>query len=87
MCVIAALDFLPTMIAFARQHPERVLLATLNILSLLWFLLWFALLVRAVGDTANRRRLAAGVGALALVGIGGTARAVTRYTDYNRSAA
>lgn len=89
--VVAVLNFIPTMIAFARRHPERVLLARLNILSLLSFLLWFALLVWAVGGarndsvigkfvggTGNRGKLLAIVGALVLIGVGSTAYALTR---------
>lgn len=91
LTVIATLTFIPTLIAFARRHPERRLLAKLNILSLLSFLLWFAMLVwavggarndsvinRFVGDTGNRAKLLEIAGDLVLVGIGSTAYALTR---------
>ena len=91
LLVVAALNFIPTLIAFARRHPDRVLLAKLNVLSLLSFLRWFALLVwavggarndsvigRFVGDTGNRGKLAAIVGVPVLIGGGITAYAVTR---------
>jgi hypothetical protein len=48
-----ALNFLPSAIAYGRRHPDRALLAKLNILSLLSFLLWLALLVWALGGTRN----------------------------------
>lgn len=51
--VALVLNFLPTAIAFARRHPERALLARINILSILSFLLWLALLAWAVGGTRN----------------------------------
>ena len=86
-----AFNFVPTFVAFARQHPERAFLAKLNVLSLLSFLLWFALLVwavggkrndgvigRFVGSTGNRGKLAAIVGMPVLIGVGITAYAVTR---------
>ena len=91
LLVVTVLNFIPTFIAFARQHPERVLLAKLNVLSFLSFLLWFALLGwavggarndsvigRFVGDTNNRRKLAAIVGVLVLAGVGSAAYALTR---------
>lgn len=84
-------NFLPTMIAYARRHPERRLLATLNVASLLSFLLWFALLVWAmggkrndgviahfVGSPGNRRRLGVAVAALVGIGVATTAYALTR---------
>jgi hypothetical protein len=51
--IALALNFLPSMVAYARRHPDRKLLAGLNILSLLSFLLWLALLGWAVGGTRN----------------------------------
>lgn len=51
--VALVLNFLPSMVAYARRHPDRKLLARLNILSLLSFLLWLALLGWAVGGTRN----------------------------------
>ncbi|GGI69136.1 hypothetical protein GCM10007973_02770 [Polymorphobacter multimanifer] len=46
-------NFIPSVIAFARRHPDRRMLARLNILSLLSLLLWAALLVWAVGGKKN----------------------------------
>lgn len=84
-------NFLPCMIAFARSHPERRLIGKLNILSLFSFLLWFALLVWAVGgkrddsvinrfvaNTENRGRLITIVIGLVSIGIATTAYALTR---------
>ena len=51
--VALGLNFLPTAIAFARRHPERALLARINILSILSFLLWLALMAWAVGGWRN----------------------------------
>ncbi len=51
--VALGLNFLPTAIAFARRHPERALLARINILSILSFLLWLALMAWAVGGARN----------------------------------
>lgn len=48
-----AFNFIPTAIAYARRHPERRLLARLNILSTLSLLLWFALLAWALGGERN----------------------------------
>lgn len=48
-----AVNFLPSAVAFGRGHPDRKLLAQLNVLSLLSFLLWLALLVWAAGGTRN----------------------------------
>jgi hypothetical protein len=90
--VIVALtfNFLPGMIAFARSHPERRLIGKLNILSLFSFLLWFALLVwaiggqrddsvinRFVGNAENRGRLIAIVVGLVGIGVATTAYALT----------
>jgi hypothetical protein len=91
--VVVALifNFLPSMIAFARRHPERRLIGKLNILSLFSFLLWFALLVwavggqrddsvinRFVGNAENRGRLIAIVVGLVGIGVATTAYALTR---------
>lgn len=51
--VVLAFNFLPAAVAFARRHPDRVLLAKLHVLSLLSFLLWMALMAWAVGGTRN----------------------------------
>lgn len=50
---VIALNFLPSIVAYGRGHPDRKLLAQFNILSLLSFLLWFALLVWAAGGARN----------------------------------
>jgi hypothetical protein len=75
-------NFLPSMIACARSHPERRLIGKLNILSMFSFLLWFALLAwavggqrddsvinRFVGNTENRGRLIAIVVGLIAIGV------------------
>ena len=89
--LLAALVFnlVPTIIAFARTHPERRLIAGLNPLSLFSFLLWFALLAwaiggqrndsvigRFVGDKDNRGRLFALVAVLVGIGVSTTAYAL-----------
>lgn len=51
--VALALNFLPSAIAYARRHPDRALLARINILSILSFLLWLALMAWALGGTRN----------------------------------
>ena len=51
--VALALNFLPSAIAYGRRHPDRALLARINILSILSFLLWLALMVWALGGTRN----------------------------------
>jgi nicotinamide riboside transporter PnuC len=84
-------NFLPGMIAFARSHPEKRLIGQLNILSLFSFLLWFALLVWAIGgkrddsvinrfvaNSENRGRLIAIIIGLVSIGIATTAYALTR---------
>nr|WP_310523354.1 superinfection immunity protein [Polymorphobacter sp.] len=86
---VLAFNFVPAMIAYARHHPERALLARLNILSLLSFLLWFALLVwavggkrddgiinRFVGNAENRGWLIGLVVLLVGIGVGTTAYAL-----------
>lgn len=40
----------PTIIAFARQHPERRTIARLSVFGLFSFVLWTALLVWAASD-------------------------------------
>ncbi|KAB7646220.1 superinfection immunity protein [Polymorphobacter fuscus] len=91
LVAVLVFNFVPTIIAVARQHPERRLIAGLNVLSMVSFLLWFALLVwavggkrddgvigRFVGRAGNRRRLVALVAALVGVGVATTAYALTR---------
>jgi hypothetical protein len=51
--IVLVLNFLPSMIAYARRHPERTLLARLNILSLLSLLLWLGLMGWAIGGARN----------------------------------
>jgi hypothetical protein len=83
-------NFAPTMIAFARRHPERRLIGQLNIVSLLSFLLWVALLAWAIGGRRNdsvigrfvgtpgqRKRLAGLVAVLVTVGVATTTYALT----------
>ncbi len=84
-------NFIPTLIAFARRHPERRLIGQLNILSILSFLLWAALLAWALGGKRNdsvinrfigqpgqRGRLIAIVATLVGLGVATTAYAVTK---------
>ncbi len=51
--IVVAVTFLPGMIAYARRHPDRALIAKLNILALLSFLLWLALMIWVLGGTRN----------------------------------
>jgi membrane protease YdiL (CAAX protease family) len=89
--LVLIFNFLPAAIAVARNHPEKRLIARLNILSLLSFLLWFALLVWAVGGkrddgvinrfvsrTENRGLLIAIVATLVGIGVATTAYALPR---------
>jgi uncharacterized membrane protein len=46
---LVVFNFLPACIAFVSRHPERRVLALLNVLSLFSFALWIALMVWAVG--------------------------------------
>lgn len=46
---LVVFNFLPACIAFVSRHPERRVLALLNILSLFSFALWIGLMVWAVG--------------------------------------
>jgi uncharacterized membrane protein YwzB len=57
-----AMNFIPTMIAFARQHPERRLIGQLNILSIFSFLLWMALIAWAAGGARDDSVIAKFVG-------------------------
>ena len=89
--VALVINFIPSGIAFARTHPERHLIGKLNILSVFSFLLWFALLVwavggqrddsiinRFVGRVENRNRLFAVVAVLVGVGVATTAYALSQ---------
>lgn len=46
---LVVFNFLPSVIAFVDRHPERRMLAMLNVVSLFSFALWIALIVWAVG--------------------------------------
>ena len=79
--VVLVLNFVPSVIAFLRRHPERRTIAALNVASLVSFLLWGALLAWAVGggrsgtidrflaDPRNRQRGALVLGGLFLTGL------------------
>ena len=85
------LNFVPTAIAYGRQHPERRLIGRLNILAVVSFLLWLALLAwavggkrddsvigRFVGNEGQRGRLLAVVGILVALGLGMTGYALLK---------
>jgi hypothetical protein len=57
-----AMNFIPTMIAYARQHPERRLIGQLNVLSIFSFLLWMALIAWAAGGARDDSVIAKFVG-------------------------
>ncbi len=91
LAIALVFNFVPTLIAFARRHPERRLIGQLNILSILSFLLWAALLAWALGGKRNdsvinrfigrpgqRGRLIAIVATLLGLGVATTAYAVTK---------
>lgn len=48
---LVVFNFLPTCIAYVDRHPERRLLAGLNVLALCSFALWLALMAWAVGGS------------------------------------
>ena len=83
LCVF---NFLPACVAYVNRHPDRHLLAALNVVSLFSFALWIALMAwaasgsschpmiqRFVGSPQRRRRLIASVSALVLAGFATTA--------------
>lgn len=83
LCVF---NFLPACVAYVNRHPDRHLLAALNVVSLFSFALWIALMAwaasgtsshpiiqRFVGSPQRRRRLVASVSALVLAGFATTA--------------
>lgn len=83
LCVF---NFLPACVAYVNHHPDRHLLAALNVVSLCSFALWIALMAwavsgnsshplvqRFVGSPQRRRRLIASVSALVLAGFATTA--------------
>lgn len=87
--VAVIINFIPTIIAFARQHPERRLIGQLNILSILSFLLWLALMAwvvggkrddsvisKFVGQPGQRQKLVALVVVLVGAGVATTAYAL-----------
>ena len=51
------MNFVPTCIAYVSQHPERHLLASLNIVSLFSFVLWLALMGWAMGGRKADSRI------------------------------
>ncbi|WP_310496440.1 superinfection immunity protein [Sandarakinorhabdus sp.] len=76
-------NFMPTAVAYVSDHPDRHLLAAINVIALFSFALWFALMAwaatgnsehplikRFVGTPKHRGRLMAGVLSLVLVGVG-----------------
>ena len=82
---LVVFNFLPACIAWIDRHPERRLLAGLNILSLFSFALWLALMAWAIGgrrpdsiigrwmgDPRLRRLLVIGAMATAAFSLGGT---------------
>jgi ABC-type uncharacterized transport system permease subunit len=86
LCVF---NFLPSMVAYVDRHPDRHLLATINVMALFSFALWIALMgwavagksdhpliARFVGSPRQRRRLVASVLALVMAGSAGTAWAL-----------
>ena len=83
LCVF---NFLPACVAYVNRHPDRHLLAALNVISLFSFALWVALMAwavsgnsshpviqRFVGSPQRRRRLVASVSALVFAGFVTTA--------------
>lgn len=83
---LVVFNFLPACIAYVNRHPDRHLLAALNVVSLFSFALWIALMAwsvsgnsnhpliqRFVGSPQRRRRLVASVSALVLAGFATTA--------------
>jgi Superinfection immunity protein len=86
LCVF---NFLPAAVAYVDRHPDRHLLAAINVLALFSFALWVALMAwaragnsdhplirRFVGSPQNRHRLVGTVLALVLAGSAGTAWAL-----------
>ncbi len=82
---------LPSIIAYARRHPDRAALARVNPLALFSFILWGALMVWAVGgkrndsviskfinNDGNRRLLIAAVVVMVGGGIAATAYAFSQ---------
>ncbi|MEI6485726.1 MAG: superinfection immunity protein [Sphingomonadales bacterium] len=83
---LVVFNFLPACVAYVNGHPDRHLLAVLNIVSLFSFALWIALMawaasgtsshpvvMRFVGSPQQRRRLVASVLTLVVAGVATTA--------------
>ncbi len=83
LCVF---NFLPAAVAYVNNHPDKHLLAVLNVVSLFSFALWIALMAwaatgrtdhpmirRFVGTPQKRARLVGSVSALVVAGFAGTA--------------
>ncbi|MFN7399681.1 MAG: superinfection immunity protein [Sandaracinobacter sp.] len=81
LLAVLVINFVPSVLAFARRHPDRRLIASLNLLSLVSFLLWFALvswaalgrrdnsvLDRYMADPTGKRRALVGLLVIFLVG-------------------
>jgi uncharacterized membrane protein len=79
------LNFVPTCIAYVSHHPDKRLLASLNIVSLFSFALWIGLMAWAMGgrrtdskwsrflaDPQKRRMFIGGVLAFVTVSFGST---------------
>ncbi|KPF80116.1 hypothetical protein IP88_01060 [alpha proteobacterium AAP81b] len=78
-------NFLPACVAYVDRHPERRLIAWLNLLSLFSFALWLALMAWAVGgkrpesligrwmgNARTRRYVVMGAAGVAAFSLGGT---------------
>ena len=83
LCVF---NFLPAAVAYVNGHPDKHLLAVLNVVSLFSFALWIALMAwaatgtndhpmiqRFVGTPQKGKRLVASVVVLVMAGFAGTA--------------
>lgn len=83
--LLIVLNFVPTCIAYMSHHPDKQLLASLNIVSLFSFVLWIALMGWALGgkrtdsawtrflaDRQKRRMFVGGVLAFVTVSFGST---------------
>ncbi len=88
LCVF---NFLPAYVAYVNRHPDRHLLAALNVISLFSFALWIALMAwaasgtsshpfiqRFVGSPQRRRGLVVSVSALVLAGFATAAVSLNR---------
>jgi len=50
---LTVFNFFPACVAFVSRHPQRRLIAALNVLSLFSFALWVALMVWSIGGERN----------------------------------